>query len=166
MNNRMALESVFFKAQSMGFDVRILTDSLQGEAREIGASLARLLDKARIDSGRQMVLLAGGETTVSVRGRGKGGRNQELCLSALLGIAGRDGICIASMGTDGLDGSTDAAGAIVDGHSLELALSEGLDAEAYLRENDSYAYFQRLGDLIVTGPTGTNVSDILVLVAL
>jgi len=105
-------------------------------------------------------LLSGGETTVTVRGKGKGGRNQELALAMVRELAGLEGVLVLSAGTDGTDGPTDAAGAFVDGGTLERARKLGLEPEDYLRENDSYNFFEALGDLFVTGPTGTNVMDL------
>src|SRR5439155_16714425 len=107
-------------------------------------------------------ILAGGETVVRVVGTGKGGRNQELALAAVDGASGRD-IVLAALGTDGVDGPTDAAGAIVDGATRARADALGLDAEHHLQENDAYAYFDALHDLIRTGPTGTNVRDVCVI---
>ncbi|TMA01567.1 MAG: hypothetical protein E6J99_02600, partial [Methanobacteriota archaeon] len=109
-------------------------------------------------------VVAGGETTVRVVGGGRGGRNQELVLSAAPAIEGRHAVLL-SCGTDGIDGNTEAAGAIVDGDTLARARTLGLDPEDFLRENNSYAFFRALGDLIVTGPTGTNVADLLILLA-
>ena len=111
-------------------------------------------------------MVAGGETTVTVRGQGAGGRNQELALSALLNLKGSEDCVIASFSTDGVDGPTDAAGAIVDCSSLKRARQLGLDPEKYLKNNDSYNFFLKLGDLIFTNATGTNVNDISVIVAL
>ncbi|MFA5860518.1 MAG: MOFRL family protein [Candidatus Thermoplasmatota archaeon] len=107
-------------------------------------------------------LFFGGETVVRVLGSGRGGRNQEVALAAVDGLSGRDAV-LACFGTDGVDGPTDAAGAIVDGHTRSRADALGLEAEAHLLENDAYAYFDALGDLIRTGPTGTNVRDVSVL---
>jgi glycerate-2-kinase len=103
----------------------------------------------------------GGETTVTVTGKGVGGRNQELVLGAVRQVAGLDGVAIASIGTDGIDGTSEAAGAICDGHTLERALSERLKPEEYLKNNDSYSFFSWLGDAIITGPTLTNVMDLM-----
>jgi len=111
-------------------------------------------------------IIAGGETTVTVNGKGLGGRNQELTLSTALKLKDVDAVVIASLSTDGVDGPTDAAGAIVDGKTLERAAKLGLNPEKYLAENDSYHFFSKLGDLIVTGPTGTNVNDISVIIIL
>ena len=106
------------------------------------------------------MILSGGETTVTIRGKGKGGRNQELVLAAALECAGLEEIIVASLATDGTDGPTDAAGAFADGSTVPQARSMGLDARDFLARNDSYMFFDRLGDLIRTGPTGTNVMDI------
>jgi hydroxypyruvate reductase len=105
-------------------------------------------------------IISGGETTVTIRGSGLGGRNQEFALAAAIDIAGLDRVTIFSAGTDGTDGPTDAAGAIADGSTLARASALGLDTAAYLANNDSYRYFDALGDLIKTGPTGTNVADV------
>ncbi len=111
----------------------------------------------------QAIILAGGETTVTVRGKGKGGRNQELALSLSIKISGLEDLVFASMGTDGIDGNSDAAGAIVDGETYIQAGREGLDPFQYLENNDSYTFFKKLGgSLIFTGYTGTNVNDIMV----
>jgi glycerate 2-kinase len=106
-------------------------------------------------------LVAGGETTVTVRGRGRGGRNQELALAAALAIQGWDGLCIVGLGTDGSDGPTDAAGAVAWGDTITRARALGLDAEAALADNDSYRFWTALGDAIQTGPTNTNVNDLI-----
>jgi hydroxypyruvate reductase len=110
-------------------------------------------------------LLLGGETTVTVRGRGKGGRNQELTLAVAAAIAGEEDLVIFSAGTDGTDGPTDAAGAVADGETYPRAKQAGLDPCGALEDNDSYHFFEGLGDLIKTGPTLTNVMDITLLLA-
>ena len=110
-------------------------------------------------------VISGGETTVTVRGPGLGGRNQEFALAAAHDIAGLDNVLILSAGTDGTDGPTDAAGAIATGTTIARSRALGLDAAAYLAANDSYHFFEQLGDLIKTGPTGTNVMDIHLLLA-
>ncbi len=148
------------------YDIQIFSTTLSGEVREVGRTLARrLMDAAAAHqkSGRSKVLIAGGETTVTVTGDGRGGRNQELVLSAMTEIDG-EGICIASMGTDGIDGATDAAGAIADGKSKSRAQAKNLSPQVFLSRNDSYHVFKELDDLIMTGPTGTNVNDVVVLV--
>ena len=148
-----------------GFRTLLLTTSLDGEAREAGrlfASLARGVQDAGLPFVSPACLLAGGETTVTVRGNGKGGRCQEFALSAGLSVAGRSEVVIAAFGTDGSDGPTDAAGALATGDTLARAEALGLDARAALARNDAYPFFHRLGDLLVTGPTNTNVNDLYV----
>ena len=149
----------------------IMTSELQGEAR--GA--ARLLAEKAMSMGRSIharerqCLLAGGETTVTVKGSGVGGRNQELALAFALEIAGKEGITLLSAGTDGADGPTDAAGAIVDGRTVPRARALGMDPATYLENNDSYAFFttydSRSGEEahFITGPTGTNVMDVQII---
>jgi glycerate 2-kinase len=141
----------------------ILTDRMQGEAREIGRLMGGIAssDKDRwFDS-----LVMGGETTVTVNGSGVGGRNQELCLAASIAMKGAQNVVLASVGTDGIDGFTDAAGALVDGYTYQDALEKGVDAEVYLQNNDSGTFFKKLSGAVLTGPTGTNVSDLVVMVA-
>ena len=150
-----------------GYATTILTTGIQGEASEVGKLFSGLLVEMREKSSpsRPACIIAGGETTVTVRGKGIGGRNQELALSVALGIAGLDGVHFASIGTDGLDGGTNAAGAIVDGRVIERALRKGLDADSYIERNDSHTFFKKVGGLIVTGATGTNVNDIMIAIA-
>lgn len=153
-------------AEDAGFRSRILTLELIGEAREEGRRLGEMGLAIRRGDGADTLpvcLISGGETTVTVTGGGLGGRNQEFALGAALAIPEADGILVASMGTDGIDGPTDAAGALATGTTMGRALEAGLDGEAALEDNDSYAFFQALGDLLITGPTGTNVMDLQVL---
>jgi hydroxypyruvate reductase len=110
-------------------------------------------------------VISGGETTVTIRGNGLGGRNQEFALAVAIDIAGLKDVVILSAGTDGTDGPTDAAGAIVGGNTITRALAQDLNAASFLANNDSYHFFQHLGDLIKTGPTGTNVADVQILLA-
>src|SRR5262249_28742467 len=143
----------------------VLTTYVEGEAREVGrvlASLLREVDASGHPVDRPCCLVAGGETTVTVRGDGQGGRNQELALAAAWPLRGVRDVLLASIGTDGSDGPTDAAGAWVDGSTLDQATFQGLDASAALANNDSYTFFQALGgqNLIRTGPTNTNVNDL------
>jgi hydroxypyruvate reductase len=141
---------------------------LEGEAREAGRFISRIAREAQ-RSGNPAALpaciLCGGETTVTVRGGGRGGRNTELALAAALDIAGEDGILVLSAGTDGSDGPTDAAGAFADWKTLGRARAAGLDPYRFLDENDSYRFFDRLGDLLKTGPTRTNVMDLQIALA-
>jgi len=108
-------------------------------------------------------ILSGGETTVTLKGQGKGGRNQEFSLAAALEIDGWKDLVLLSAGTDGTDGPTDAAGAFADGETIRRGKDEGLDARTFLQENDSYSFFEKLGDLLITGPTGTNVMDLRIM---
>lgn len=149
-------------AQRLGYHTRVLTTSLAGEARRAGAHLARLAREARANGSPPppACLVAAGETTVTVFGDGKGGRNQELALSAAVELSGVKGVLLASIGTDGIDGPTEAAGALVTGTTMERAQASGLDAFDALARNDSYPFFAALGDLVRTGPTGTNVMDL------
>jgi hydroxypyruvate reductase len=129
------------------------------------AGLLREVDASAHPLPRPCCLIAGGETTVTVRGKGKGGRNQELALAAAFPLQGVPDVLLASLGTDGSDGPTDAAGAWVDGSTLAQARSAGLDQGQHLTNNDAYPFFQRLGNLLITGPTNTNVNDVYVLLA-
>ncbi len=162
-NNRLAAEAALSEAASRGYNPLLLTTVLTGEAREAGGVLAAIGLEVR-RSGQPIsppaCLVAAGETTVTVRGTGQGGRNQEVALGAARVLEGSDQILVASVGTDGIDGPTDAAGACATGGTLERARLLGLDAAAALAENDAYPFFRALEDLIVTGPTGTNVMDI------
>lgn len=167
-SNRLALEAAAREAKARGYRCLILSSMLQGETREIARAQAQILREV-IASGNPIpppaCLLAGGETTVTVRGRGRGGRNQEFALAAATEIDGTPNAVLLSAGTDGTDGPTDAAGAIATGNTLVRAQRLGLDAADHLARNDSYPFFDALGDLIRTGPTGTNVMDIQVLLA-
>ncbi|MDQ1280597.1 MAG: glycerate 2-kinase [Thermoproteota archaeon] len=168
-NNRVALEAAEKKAVELGLNHLIISSYIEGEARHIGtvfAAIAKEINTADRPLARSGIVLAGGETTVTVSGSGKGGRNQEIALSASLRLDNLRGVALASIGTDGLDGSSDAAGAIIDGSTLKRALEAGIDPRRYLGENDSYHFFKALNDTILTGPTGTNVNDIIVLVNL
>jgi glycerate-2-kinase len=107
-------------------------------------------------------MIAGGETTVGVRGSGKGGRNQEFSLAVAVELAGEGAMAVLAAGTDGIDGPTDAAGAYADGTTVARASALGLDSGAHLEDNDAYPFFEALGDLVVTGPTGTNVADLVI----
>jgi hydroxypyruvate reductase len=168
-SNEHAARAAAAAARHEGYRTLLLTTSLDGEAREAGrllASMARSVQDTGLPVRPPACLVAGGEVTVTVRGNGRGGRCQELALSAALSIAGRRGVLIAGVGTDGTDGPTDAAGAYATGDTLERAGAVGRDARAALADNDAYPFFQGLGDLIVTGPTRTNVNDLyLVLVS-
>ncbi len=168
-SNRLALEACSKEAERLGYRPHVLSTCVEGEAREIAAAHSALL-RGMVESGQPLqpplCVLSGGETTVTIRGPGKGGRNQEFALAAAIHIAGLERAAVLSIGTDGTDGPTDAAGAFASGTTVERARELGLDAEEHLRRNDSYVFFDRLGDLIRTGPTGTNVMDMHLLLAL
>ncbi|MGQ9538853.1 MAG: glycerate kinase type-2 family protein [Candidatus Bathycorpusculaceae bacterium] len=168
-NNRTASTAACETLKSEGLNAVLLTSLLEGEAKHVGTVLASLA-KEIIASGNPLQkpagMVVGGETTVTVTGKGKGGRNQEIALAAALKISGLEGVVIASLSTDGVDGPTDAAGAVADGKTIAKAEAAGLKAEEFLADNNSYDFFSRLGDLIFTGPTGTNVNDISVIIVL
>jgi glycerate 2-kinase len=166
-NNLKASKAAAAKAEELGYNTEVISTFVEGEARHVGtvyAGLARSVAVNDIPVPKPGALLLGGETTVTVIGSGIGGRNQELALSALMRITGHDCVILA-MGSDGIDGPTDAAGALVDGESLSRAKSKGLDPGKFLKENDSYSFFKELGDAVFTGPTGTNVNDLTLILA-
>ncbi|MFQ6095840.1 MAG: glycerate kinase [Candidatus Bathyarchaeia archaeon] len=168
-NNRLATSAAAQELQHYGINTVFLTSFLEGEARDVGLMLAAIaLEIFRFGNPvpKPAAIVLGGETTVTVVGNGIGGRNQEVALSAATKIEGLDGMAIASATTDGIDGPTDAAGAIVDGGSMTRARRLGLNASDYLRNNDSYSFFSKMGDLMLTGPTGTNVNDLSVVVVI
>jgi hydroxypyruvate reductase len=168
-NNRMAVEAAAAKARELGYETRLPAGYEEGEAREVAlahVALARKVQKRSGPGSRPTCIITGGETTVTVRGTGAGGRNQELALAAALEMDGTSGIVVLSAGTDGTDGPTEAAGAVADGRSVDRGRKAGMDAGEYLAANDSHNFFSPLGDLLVTGPTFTNVMDLrIVLVA-
>jgi glycerate 2-kinase len=167
-SNLVACEAAVAAAEGMGLRALVLTTFVEGEAREVGRVLAGVLrevDASAHPLARPCCIVAGGETTVTVRGKGLGGRNQELCLAAAHGLRGLNDVILASIGTDGNDGPTDAAGAFVDGTTFDRAAALGLDPAYFLANNDSYRFFDRLGHLIRTGPTNTNVNDLYLLFA-
>jgi hydroxypyruvate reductase len=165
-----SLEAARDKARSLGYEAEVITAELAGEAREAATFLAGKALAVPRSTGRPRCLISGGETTVTVRGRGRGGRNQELALAFALEVEGQSGITILSAGTDGTDGPTDAAGAIVDGGTATEARRLGLSPERFLDDNDSYTFFAKLDALmgggchLKTGPTGTNVMDVQIMV--
>jgi len=168
-NNRSASLVVHKHLKSAGLNTLLLTSTLEGEARHVGVMLASIAREVSISGNpvpKPAGIIAGGETTVTVTGNGLGGRNQEIALAAALRVGGMDGVVVASLSTDGVDGPTDAAGAIVDGKTLLRAAEMNLNPEESLAENDSYNFFSKLGDLILTGPTGTNVNDVSVILVL
>jgi hydroxypyruvate reductase len=157
--NRLALDAARKCARRLGFRTLVLASEVQGETRDVArmhAAMARELASAGQPVKPPACLITGGETTVTIKGGGLGGRNQEFVLAAALDIAGLERTVVFSAGTDGTDGPTDAAGAVADGDTLR----RGPEALRYLNDNDSYHYFESLGDLVTTGPTGTNVMDV------
>ncbi|MEW6109499.1 MAG: glycerate kinase [Nitrospirota bacterium] len=166
-SNSKALEAAKKKADSSGLQTEILSNELTGEAGDVGrwlAKNAKALKKERRGDKTVNCVISGGETTVTVKGNGLGGRNTELALTFAMEIEGVQGITLLSAGTDGTDGPTDAAGAIVDGQTIVKARNAGLDPSKYLEDNDSYSFFKKTEDLLITGPTGTNVMDLQILV--
>ena len=158
-SNRLALDAAARRARELGYRTLILASEIQGETRDIAgmhAAIAREMVASSAPVKPPACLITGGETTVTIKGDGLGGRNQEFVLAAAMQIAGLRNVVILSGGTDGSDGPTDAAGAIADGDTL----ARNPDAQRYLDRNDSYHYFDALGDLIRTGPTNTNVMDV------
>jgi hydroxypyruvate reductase len=162
-DNKLASLAAMEQAKREGFDAEILMNDLQGEAREVGMMLAKRLRDETSRRKRPFCLIAGGETTVTLRGNGKGGRNQELALAAVEELHGLDNVMLVALATDGEDGPTDAAGAVVTGETFQRGERLGLDAAGYLSRNDAYHFFQKLGDLMGTGPSGTNVNDLVFL---
>ena len=154
-SNSVARKAASGALRRLGYSVAEWAD-VQGEARAFGARLGR----SAMEKGAMTAIVAGGETVVNVKGRGKGGRNQETALAASLEIAGRKDIAVLCFSTDGIDGPTDAAGALADGITAKRGAQRGMRAVEYLGNNDSYSFFKELGNLVVTGPTGTNVNDI------
>lgn len=148
-------------ALKLGFEPVLLTDELCCEAKEAGSMMASILRTHAKDK-KPLCFVAGGETVVHLTGKGKGGRNQELALSAAPGIAGLTNACVFSVGSDGTDGPTDAAGGYVDGETMDRLKEKGLDVFSVLQNNDAYTALEATGGLIITGPTGTNVNDVTV----
>ena len=165
-SNDIALNAAKRKAEMEGFSTDVLYSGLQGEAREIGLHLAEKLKEADKKYTRPFCLLAGGEMTVTIKGNGKGGRNQELVLGAVEELRGMKDVLFISIATDGEDGPTDAAGAVATGESAQRAEKLGMSAASHQLRNDAYGFFDPLGDLIKSGPSGTNVNDLMMLFAL
>jgi len=162
-SNIQAVKAAKIKAEELGYNSLILSSSIEGETREVArvhTAVAREILKTGSPVSRPACVISGGETTVTIRGKGLGGRNQEFVLAAAIEIDGLEDMVILSGGTDGTDGPTDAAGAIADNQTMNRSRELGLDAEQFLRENDSYHFFKPLGDLLITGPTYTNVMDL------
>jgi glycerate 2-kinase len=158
----VSLEAAAAEARRHGIEALILSDSIEGEARDVAsvhAAIAREIATRNRPFAKPVLLLSGGETTVTLRAKGKGGRNSEFLLSFALGINGVAGIHAVAADTDGIDGSEDNAGAFADGHTVERMRKAGVDAKSMLMQNNAWTAFQAIDDLLVTGPTGTNVND-------
>ncbi|RZN34220.1 MAG: glycerate kinase [Methanophagales archaeon ANME-1-THS] len=165
-SNIMALKAAEQKAREYGYKTLILSSSIEGETREVAKVHTAIANEIRATGNpvpRPACIISGGETTVTITGTGLGGRNQEFVLASAIEIAGMEDTVILSCGTDGTDGPTDAAGALADGFTVHRAEQQGMHPRDYLRNNDSYHFFERLGDLIKTGPTNTNVMDVRLL---
>ena len=165
-NVKLLCEAAKERAEELGYVPQVLTTTLDCEAREAGAFFAALARQIRAGGAcfaPPCALIAGGETVVHLRGSGKGGRNQELALAASRGLRGLENVVFFSLGSDGTDGPTDAAGGIVDGALYDACQGKGLSVDAALENNDAYPLLKEMGALIVTGPTGTNVNDLMVL---
>jgi hydroxypyruvate reductase len=161
-SSAISLDAAAHRAAERGVAAHILSDSVEGESRDVAlvlAALAREVDMRDRPFRRPALLLSGGETTVTVRGKGKGGRNAEFLLAFALAIDGTDNIAALAADTDGIDGSEDNAGAFADGTTAARMRAAGIDPRAALANNDAYSAFHAIGDLVVTGPTGTNVND-------
>ena len=165
-NNRNALEAAKIEAERRGYNSLVLSSSIEGETREIAlvyAAIAREIINHGDPVRPPACVISGGETTVKLKGTGKGGRNQEFVLATVAGIEGLEGTVVFSAGTDGTDGPTEAAGAVADGYTQTRAAQKGLEVDRYLDENDAYHFFKSLNDLVITGPTYTNVMDLRLL---
>jgi glycerate 2-kinase len=162
-SNGIALSAARAEARRLGYQPLVFARGLSGEARDAGKTLAReaiAASEGRGPAASPACIIAGGETTVTVRGSGRGGRNHELALAAAIELEGKEGVLIASFATDGVDGKSGAAGAMASGLTLEAGREAGLDARSSLADNDSGRFFSAIGKAIVTGPTGTNVNDV------
>ena len=168
-NNALVVDAAAAAARELGLVPHVLTRSLEGEARKVGrrfAAMARDIREGRGPVAPPCCVVAGGETTVTVRGQGSGGRCQELALAAAIELEGVPGVVVLAAGTDGSDGPTTAAGGVADGRSVRRARTAGVDLSAHLADNSSHAALEALGDLLVTGPTNTNLLDLYLIVVL
>jgi hydroxypyruvate reductase len=167
-SNRQCVRAARREAEARGYNTLILSSLVEGETRDV-ARVHGAMGREILATGNPVpppaCLISGGETTVTLKGRGRGGRNQEFVLAAALDIAGAREVVVLSGGTDGTDGPTDAAGAIADGHTATRARDSGMDPRRHLADNDAYPLFERLGDLLQTGPTNTNVMDLRLVLA-
>jgi hydroxypyruvate reductase/glycerate 2-kinase len=163
-SNKTALQAAKAEAEKLGFTTFIVTETLAGDIENACSFIVDSINNCKNNNSLQnpVCLLFGGETTVRVTGKGQGGRNQHLALSAAFRLRDIPGITLLAAGTDGNDGDTDAAGAVVDSDTIQKALSMNINPELYLKEFDSYHFFKSTGDHIRTGPTMTNVMDLIV----
>lgn len=161
-HNLTALQAIARKAEGLGYRPLLISSRISGQTRTVAQVFSAMLKHiaASYRNEQPICIIAGGEMTVRVTGKGSGGRNQDFCLALVQLISGLDSVVILSAGTDGMDGPTDAAGAIIDNTTLNKAQRLGLNIEQALTDNDSYRFFKRSGDLLITGPTSTNVMDI------
>ncbi len=158
-NNTQACEAAAQAARALGYNAIIVTTEMCGEARERGTEIA----EAILNAPQKTALIYGGETTVTIRGEGKGGRNQELALATAIALTNpQSPFTLIALGTDGTDGPTDAAGAVATHETLAHAVQLNLNPQDFLARNDSYSFFEQVGDLLMTGPTGTNVADVVI----
>jgi len=165
-SNKIALDAAEKRAKDLGYNTIVLSSLVEGESRDVAkffAAIAKEVSRTGTPVSKPACIIAGGETTVTIRGKGKGGRNQEFALSAAMEIEGFEGVVILSAGTDGTDGPTDATGAIVDSNTCKDARKKfRLNPDEFLNKNDSYNFFKKTGEHIITGPTMTNVMDIMI----
>jgi glycerate 2-kinase len=161
-SNEMAAKAAVGHAKELGFSGILLTTRVQGEAKEVGRYIGSLVKAVKIpENGSPLCIVLGGETTVTVQGIGVGGRNQELALATALELENVPNVAVMTFATDGIDGPTPSAGAIVDGRTISKARSLDLDGESFLMNNDSHTFFKEIGDAVALGPTGTNVNDLV-----
>ncbi len=170
-SNYIAAQAALEKAKTLGYNSLLLTTHLEGESKEVAKVFTALMKDIRSHDtplSPPAAMIAGGETTVTVTGNGHGGRNLEFALSAAMTMPANDdrAVIIASMGTDGIDGMSDAAGAIADGFTLKRASKAELNPDTYIRNNDSNTFFVKLSDALITGRTGTNVNDVIVMLVI
>lgn len=165
-SNIESIKSAKKKAESLKYNTIVLSSMIEGDTKEAAlfhCAIAKEIVKTGLPVPKPACIISGGETTVNVTGKGLGGRNQEFALAAALEIAGLENTVVLSVGTDGTDGPTDAAGAFADSTTLRRASVIGIDPLQYLNDNDSYNFFRKLGDLLITGPTNTNVMDLRII---
>lgn len=168
-NNIQSAQAALNQAQAEGFQTLLLQSHFEGEASQVGKDLVAFLEKNTVHNNRisrPFCIITGGETTVNLHGSGKGGRNQELALATVKAMSNLKDVLLISLATDGEDGPTDAAGAVVSNNTLREAAELGLDPDQYLADNDAYNFFAPLGDLVRCGPTHTNVNDLVMMFAL